>query len=169
LSREATDRETKPLWTPKRRIAARVSLVHGVVLEGTLYADVHRLDGSPGSIVDRLEDPLVKYLPLAVDDRHVLLQKHQIVTIELGPEDSRPPETAELRELRVRLRLSTRAILEGSFFAVLSPVHSRVLDYLNVTPSTFLRLFQADRLALVNGQYVVEVSELLGRADPAPA
>jgi len=162
LPREARDRDAKLFWTPKRRVTARVSLVLGAVLEGILYADVHRIDGTPGAIADRLEDPLVKYLPLAVEGRHLFLQKNQIVTIELGPEESRPPAVEELREFRVRLRLSTRAILEGSLLAVLSPAHSRVLDFLNVTPSTFLHLFQPDRLVLVNGVYVVEVSELLG-------
>jgi len=149
------------LRVPKRRVAAEVRLADDTVLAGLLYTDVERLDGSPGCVADRLEDPLGRYLPIAVDDRHVLINKAGIVTVRVPEQESRRPSAKDVMRMSVRVRMSNNEILEGELYAILPPARARVLDFLNMSHERFIQLFQNDRLTLINGDYIVEVTELL--------
>lgn len=151
-----------PLWAPKRRVAARVRLIDGRTLDGALYADVQRLDGTRASVVDRLHDAFERYIPLATEGRHVLLQKSAVVTVHLPGDEVEPPAADGVREFRVALGLAAGEPVRGRLFALLPPAQSRALDFLNRTAQPFVELASGDELVLVNTEHVVTVTELLG-------
>ena len=40
------------LWTAKKRVRAEVQMTNGLVLQGSLYADLLRVDGAPATIAE---------------------------------------------------------------------------------------------------------------------
>jgi len=146
-------------WVPKRRVASLVELADGTKLGGVLYADVQRIDGTPATIADRLEDPLVRFVPLASGDQLHLLQKTKIVSVELPDDDGQTPTAPHVVELRLVARLAQGRQLAGSLFAAPWPIRVRVSDVLNSSPHQFLRFFQEGRLVLVNRDYVLAITE----------
>jgi hypothetical protein len=143
----------------KRRVRVRVYLSDGVVREGELYSELHREDGTPASLVDRLNDPREVQLPLAYDGKHLLVSKAAILAVTLDSKLVPRPTVEGTREFALKVFLTNRKTVEGVASAVLSPVHSRALDFLNGTPYGFLTLFSPGRATLVNRDHVVAVLE----------
>lgn len=149
---------------PRRKVPARVRLADSTALEGSLYAPVAGSLGRPGRMVDRLNDAAERYLPLALHDRHVLVHKSRIVAVELSESDGGigQSSSAYARELRLRVALLDGSTVQGRTYAEMPPSRARVLDFLNATVPRFIPLLRDDGVVIVNGDYIVAVSEDLG-------
>jgi hypothetical protein len=152
---------TRSLWVPRRRVPVQVQLADGSLLEGELYADVKSADGTPGRVLDRLNDSRETFLPLARDDKHILLRKSGIATVRLETEEEeiRNRGADGTREVRARIDLSDGTSLEGMIPAPLSP-QARLLDYLNASREKFSVLRAGRQVTLINGACVMAVTEL---------
>jgi hypothetical protein len=152
---------TNSLWVPRRRVPVRVQLADGSVQSGELYADVKSANGTPGRVLDRLNESREFFLPLASDDQHILLKKSGIATVRLEVEEeevrARPADGT--REIRARIRLSDGTQLEGMITAPLSP-RARLLDYLNATRQKFTVLSDGQQVTLINSACVLSITEL---------
>jgi len=143
----------------KRKIGVRILLTDKRVIDGEFYAAEEHLNGQPGTVLDRLRDPREKYLPLAADDRHVMLSKAQIVTVRLKEDDVGRPQALSVSEFRILIDMTIGPRLEASFFALSRPARARVLDHLNYAKEAFFPIFQDDCAILVNANHVVAVAE----------
>jgi len=152
---------TSSLWVPRRRVQVRVQLVDGSLLSGELYADVKRADGTPGRVLDRLNESQEIFLPLASDDQHILLKKSGISTVRLAVDEEEigAPANDGTKEVRARISLSDGTHLEGMIPAPLSP-RARLLDYFNASSKTFSVLRNGRQVTLINGACVMAVTEL---------
>ncbi len=152
------------LVVPKRKVPARIRLADSTILDGFLYAALEGRRGTPETVADRLNDSTEKYLPFALKDRHLLLNKARIVTVrtvstERRNEESSIAETGERREFRLKLTLSDGTIVVGSAHAPMPDDHARPLDYLNNRAPRFIDLVIDEEVFLVNSDYVVAVTE----------
>jgi hypothetical protein len=113
-------------------------------------------------VLDRLNDPLETYLPLAANDKHILLNKPGIMTVQLsvGEGGALGRGLTSDRKLRVRMILSNGKKLEGTIRAPLEQ-HARLLDFLNSTKQMFFALLDDRWATLINGRCIVSVTELL--------
>jgi hypothetical protein len=143
----------------KRRVPVQIQLANGKSFDGELYSELHRPDGTPANVADRLNDCLEQFLPLAVEDEHHLLSKSRIVSVRLQRKELGTPVTDGVTELSVRTILSTGTSHEGKIYAYLPPARSRVLDYLNGTTQRFVPLWCDSQVVLVNVQYLASVTE----------
>jgi len=151
------------LVVAKRRVPVRIRTAEDLVLEGDLYADVQRLDGSKATIVDRLGDANEAYLPIASKKAHILLPKAAIVSILLPDgEVAAPCEGA--REHKVRFYLSKGPVVSGTIHTLLPPAQSRLLDYLNRSGDPFFAIRTDGGVVLVNRTFVARVEEQHGLA-----
>jgi hypothetical protein len=155
------NRQARRFWIPRRRVPVRIQLADNSVVSGELYADVRGADGAPGRVLDRLNDPLETYLPLASDDKHILLNKAGITTVQLsvGEGGALGRGLTSDRELRVRMILSNGKRLDGSIRAPLEE-HARLLDYLNSTNQMFFALQGEKKATLINGRCILSITEL---------
>ncbi len=155
--------QTRRFWVPRRRVPVRVQQADNSVTLGELYADIKGADGAPGRVLDRLNDPLETYLPLAADNRHILLNKTGITTVQLavGESGALGRGLTSDREVRVRVVLSNGESLEGTIRAPLEE-HARLLDYLNSTRQMFFSLTGGKMATLINGRCILSVTELHG-------
>ncbi len=150
------------LVVQRRKIPARVRLADSTSLDGALYTAVEGRRGAPESLADRLNDTTERYLPFALEDRHLLLNKAHIVVVEL-PEAVRGSEEApseDTKEFRLMLRLADRTTAVGTTRVTLPPERTRALDYLNTRAARFIDLLIDERIFLVNRDYVVAVTEV---------
>jgi hypothetical protein len=154
--------QTRRFWIPRRRVPVRIQLVDNSVVSGELYADVRGADGAPGRVLDRLNDPLETYLPLASDNKHILLNKPGITTVQLSVSEGSAlgRGLTSDREVRVRMILSNGKRLDGRIRAPLEE-HARLLDYLNSTKQMFFALEGDNQATLINGSSILSVTELL--------
>jgi hypothetical protein len=152
------------LVVPKRRVGARCVLSTGSVLVGHFYVAVTRADGRPETLAQRLNDTTERFLPIALETRHVLLRKSHLVTVEmpieeLGGEVLADTEAGfERKELRFQLDLWNGTSILGRTFARMNK-HARALDYFNQGAWRFIDVVLDDRVMLVNGDYVAAVTE----------
>jgi len=153
--------DSKYLVVAKRRVPVRVRTSEDLVLEGDLYADVQRLDGSRATIVDRLGDANEAYLPIASKKAHILLPKASIVSILL-PEGEVAPPCEGAREHKVRFHLSKGPAVSGTIHTLLPPAQSRLLDYLNRSGDPFFTICTDGGAVLVNRTFVARVEEQHG-------
>ena len=147
----------------RRKVAARVRLADSSVLEGALYAAIEGRRGAPETLTDRLNDTTERYLPFALEDRHLLLNKAHIIAVHLTDEDQAQvegPPSEQSKEFHLMLRLSDRTTVMGTTHATLPADHSRALDYLNDRAARFIDIVIDDHVFLVNRDYVVAVTEV---------
>ena len=150
----------KSMVVPRRRVRARVRLADSVY-EGALYAPVEEPGGGPGRLSDRLNESQEKYIPLALENRHVLLRKASIVVVELGEEEREIEQqvTRAARELHLRFRLSDGTTLRGRTHAEMPPESARVLDFMNERAPRFITLLRDGQVLILNERHVTAVSE----------
>lgn len=149
------------LRVPKRRVPVQILLADTTTLEGAFYADVQRIDGTQATLLDRLRDPTEDYIPLATNDRHVLVRKSMIVTIGVANDELPRPRATGIGEFGVTMTLKGGSALMGSLFVVMAHAHARALDYLNRTNEMFIPLYGESSSVLVNSEHVVTVTEHL--------
>lgn len=174
--REGTAQDGEPrvaraadLRVIKRRVRVRVYMSDGSVRDGEFYSEIHREDGTPASLVDRLNDLREVHLPLAYEGKHLLLSKAAILAVTLDSKLVPRPTAEGTKEFALQVTLTNRKTVEGIASAVLSPVRSRALDFLNGTPYAFLTLFSAEMAILINRKHVVAVIEAPGLNEaPSP-
>ena len=143
----------------KRRVSVQVQLSNGLRHEGHLYVDQYCRNGNPATVIDRLNDPLEDYLPLATEDTHILINKDALVTVELDADEVNMPDVEGTSRLRMHLLLSNGVTVAGEIHAVLSPAHSRVLDYLNSTSDRYIALNADGGSILVNRKRILSATE----------
>jgi len=157
------------LAVPKRKVSVRVRLMNKVILEGQIYAATKTTRGTSEQVVDRLNDITEKFLPFAMEDRHILLNKANIVTVEVsGPAaEGEKPYSAGLDHFDLEFWAPDGAEVPGRAYALVEPAHSRALDVINRTSTRFLSLIQDDRVVIVNLEYVVAILEKSAIGDGA--
>ncbi len=150
------------LRTPQRVVAVRILLEEGRTLEGGFYTPATRHDGSPGRLLDRLNDDTEEFLPFA-GRYETLINKAWIVTVQLasGQEYAEAVETEAAREQRVRVTLIRGKIVEGWVRYLMPEERGRLLDYLNTAPR-FIPLVGDTRITMVHRRFIVNVQELTG-------
>jgi len=161
LSNSATVQK-HPLFLPKRRVDVRVELLNGNTMSGSFYADRNNRSGGPGRVSDRLNSDSEPFLPLAVEDGHILVRKAVIATVQMDDEPWETPQPApNTTELQLRVKLMNGSTTSGTVVAVL-PKGSRALDYLNTNDAGFFALIAADsKIVLVNARHVESVIEFI--------
>ena len=168
-SRERTgqvpDRK-KQFWVARRRVKACIRLADDNRIDGELYAGVERADGEPGRLVDRLNNLSEKFIPVAVDGTHLLLNKSAVTSLDIegGRYEIEDLDKPGAREIKVRITFSERHSVSGSFFTCLPGAHRRALDYLNLGRCRFLALYCNGRAVLVNVDRIQHVTELIGHS-----
>jgi len=150
--------DSKDLIVVKRRVPVRIRTAEDVVLEGDLYADIQRLDGSQATIVDRLCDTTEAYLPIALSDTHVLLPKATIISALLPEGEVPGPCDGALGHV-VRFHLAKGPAISGTIHTLQPPAHARLLDYLNGSVNPFLLIRTDAGDMLVNRAFVARVEE----------
>jgi hypothetical protein len=151
----------KMFRTPRRVVPVRVLLDDGRKLEGGLYAPGARADGTPGRLVDRLNDDTEEFLPIARYE--TLLNKACIISVELaaGEEQAEGIENAVAREQQVEVALIGGTTLSGWIRVLMPEERGRLLDYLNAAPR-FIPVIGENRVTLVHRRFIVSVEELNG-------
>lgn len=152
----------KMFRTPRRVVPVRVLLDDGRQLDGGLYAPGARADGTPGRLVDRLNDDTEEFLPLA-GRYETLLNKACIISIELakGAEQSEGIENAVAREQQVNIALIGGTTVSGWIRFLMPEERGRLLDYLNAAPR-FVPIICDNRVTLIHRRFIVSVEELTG-------
>lgn len=147
---------------PRRRIAAIVHMTDGSTIKGDLYATASEDPQDAEPMLERLNDPNERYLPLAGEDRHYLLNKTSVRFVELArPESSADPvAAARARTFRVVVTLDSGESIGGLLESSAGEVRHRTLDELNGRPRGFLRIVKGAGVAYVNHDHVVSVSDL---------
>lgn len=147
---------------PRRRVAAVVHLEDGSTLAGDLYAATGEASHGLEPILDRLNDEHERYLPLACDERHVLLNKTSVRYVELArvenPLDLEASTRA--RTFRVVVTLDSGESIGGLLESRVRSAHHRTLDELNDRSRGFLRIVKGAGVIYVNHDHVVSVRDL---------
>ncbi|HEX6850927.1 MAG TPA: hypothetical protein VF139_05930, partial [Candidatus Polarisedimenticolaceae bacterium] len=159
----APEAKARPV-VQRRRVPAVVHLTDATTIEGDLYAAVG--EASPGGepILERLNDPAERYLPLARGDRHFLLHKRNIRRVELARVEN-PLEFGKsdaVRSFRVEIALDSGESVRGLLESHERAAHHRTLDHLNDSAAGFLRLVKGAAVVYVNHDHVVSVCDLGG-------
>ncbi len=146
---------------PMRKVPARVRLANSAVLNGAFYVAMRGARGKPETLAHRLNNWTEKFLPFALEDRHVLLKKSCIVTVEIPSSERENEESApeDRLEFRVKLDLLNGTAVAGNARGEARSGRTRTLDYLN-SASRFIDLLVDDAIVLVNGSYVVAASDV---------
>ena len=149
---------------PRRRVAAVVHLKDGSTLAGDLYASAGETSHGLEPILDRLNDERERYLPLACDERHVLLNKSSVRYVELARAEN-PLDldaSTRARTFRVVVTLESGETIGGLLESSVREAHHRTLDELNERPRGFLRIVKGAGVVYVNHDHVVSVRDLPG-------
>jgi hypothetical protein len=152
------------LVVPKRKVGVELRLRSGDALEGHVYAATMTSRGLPEQVVDRLNDPFEEFLPFATGQRHILLRKTNIVTVDVKGAAAREekPYSAGLKSFDVEIWLRDGTRSTGRTYALVEPAHARALDVMNRIPTRFVSLVESDKVVIVNFEYVVAVLESAG-------
>jgi hypothetical protein len=156
-------RNKKQFWIHRRRVKTRIRLADENLIDGEMYANVERVGGEPGRLVDRLNNMSEKFIPVAVAGRHILLNKATITMLEIdnGRFEIEDLDKPDAREISVLITFSERRSVSGTFFTCLPQTHRRTLDYLNLSRCQFLALYCNGRAVLVNVDRIQHGSELV--------
>ena len=140
----------------------RVLLDNGRKLEGGFYASGARTDGTPGRLIDRLNDDTEEFLPLA-GRYETLLNRACIISVELatGEEQAEGIENQVAREQQVEIALIGGTTLSGWIRFLMPEERGRLLDYLNAAPR-FIPIIGDNRVTLVHRRFIVSMEELTG-------
>jgi len=149
------------LAVPKRKVRVRVRLMNRSMLDGQIYVATKTSRGTSEQVVDRLNDIAERFLPFAMENRHILLNKANIITVEVsGPAaEGEKPYTTGLDYFDLEFWAPDGGEVPGRAYALVEPAHSRALDVMNRTTARFVSLVQEDRVVIVNLSYVVAILE----------
>ncbi len=150
------------LVVPKRKIPVRIHTIDSDTITGQFYAALQTVKGTPEGVVDRLNDPREKYVPVAMEGKHVLVKKASIVMVEVDESArDREKQTAHgITEHRLEVRMSEGSKVHGLVKAWMEPARSRALDLLNSSVPTFIEVLSEKRIVIINGDHIVAVSEV---------
>jgi hypothetical protein len=142
---------------PKVETSVRILLDDGRTIEGTIFTATLGPGGGPETVLDRLLDATEEFLPIAVGDERLLLNKGGIILAE-APLDAVGGELLEegAKEVLVRITLAGGTSLLGRLAIRMPAGRTRVLDYLNAAPR-FLPLLGDRRASLVHKRFIVTV------------
>ena len=144
---------------PLREVQVHVRLRDGVEIGGILHAPTTGPGGSPGRLIDRLndDDPFVPWTAQAQTD---LLNKAGIVWVRVSPDEpaEEPGSEDESHGARVSLEISGGIRAAGEVHYVMPPERSRILDYFNAAPR-FIALRGNSGTMLVNRDHIVRIHE----------
>ncbi|MEM1181184.1 MAG: hypothetical protein AAGM22_22770 [Acidobacteriota bacterium] len=150
---------------PQRQVKVRVKLEGGQDLNGTMYVPVIGEAGSPGRLIDRLNENADAFMPLTVGNKTHLLNVRRVVLVRVEDKGEEQVEQkieesqAEYsRQLQVRMRLASGEVITGLLAYLRPKGQERLLDYLN-SERRFLPL-HVDRLVYVNRLQLVSIFEL---------
>lgn len=142
----------------------RVVAMDGMGAEASLFLHTVGESGyGPQTILRRLNDPQVSFLPVRVGDRVELVNLESIAYLAV---EGRPPEVAALEEVcaskaRVALVLASGEGLEGDLLYEQPPGQSRVSDLLNNPQDRFLLLVNDGQTRFVRRGAILRVREEL--------
>jgi hypothetical protein len=149
------------LRVPKQKVAVEVLLPGGAARQVQVFlAEFASTHVGPERLSDLLNGDS-EFVP-ALDqelDTMTFLGRRSIAVARVLPEWE-PAEDATLAtDHPVEIALADGTTLRGKVSFVLPPERSRLLDYLNDEPP-FLRLQEAERVALVNKRHIARVARL---------
>jgi hypothetical protein len=151
------------LRIPKRAVRVDITRSDGSRFE----AEVYLAEFAPGHVGgERLSEmlnagPFLPARDVAQNKMHFLNCRRVAVARvarEIEADDDAAAHTIPT-EHEVRVTLSSGQTLQGLITYVLPPERSRLIDFLNAAP-LFIPLVEADHLALVNRELVVEIESL---------
>lgn len=149
--------EPRPL-VARRKVAVRVHLAGGSTIEGDFYALADPTGTAREPILERLEDPTERFVPIANGSRHVLANKAAILYLESA--EVLAASTADgsgAHSFLVEVTLDSGITLEGTIETDVRQTYYRTLDHLNGRPDRFLRLVHASRVRYVSHAHVVSI------------
>jgi len=149
------------LRVPQLEVPVKVLIDNGQILEGRVFVPEIGPDGQPGRVLDRLNDPDDHFLPMAVSDDRLLLNKSGIVTVDLADVEHEVAGFAEHvgTEALVRITLAVGTAVVGKLFVRMPPQRARVLDFLNAA-GRFIPVLTGEHVLLVQRSYVLFVRTL---------
>lgn len=152
----------KAFRTPQRMVPVRILLNDGQILDGGLYVPATGPDGRPGRLLDRLNDEVEEFLPVA-GRYETLVSKSWIVSVQLAAGHEQPEgiEDEIAREQQVRVVLARGNPIDGWIRYLMPEEKARLLDYLNVAPP-FVPVIAEHRITLIHRRFIVSVQELSG-------
>jgi len=143
---------------PSREIEARVLMEGGAELDGRFYVPASGSDGSPGRLIDRLNDEAETFLPLAEARGSYLLNKSRIVIVQPAPGSEEVEGGADESAVNheVQVQLVGGMVLDGRLQYWMPPERRRVLDFFNSAPR-FIPLLGDERVILINCSFVIRL------------
>lgn len=157
--------QSNRMWVPKVKVPAKLHTTCDLELQGCFYTDTSGPGGTPGRVLDRLNDAAEKFVPLALETHHVLVRKSALVTVELdrGRSHVEVPEHWN-RALQVVLRIDGGLEVVGTARVHLPAEHARVLDFLN-RAAGFVSVLRRDAVVIVNVDHVTSATEVLNEPE----
>lgn len=151
---------------PQRKVKVRVKLTGGQDLNGVMYVPTYGPSGTPGRLLNRLNQDDEMFIPLTVGSATHLVQRGQILLVRLDDEVEEDAEEAiaedeAYRHLEVRFRLTSGDVFTGSLFYMMPREQERLQDYLNLERRRFIPL-HVDRLVYVNRFAIVSAQAVEG-------
>lgn len=152
---------------PQREVPVIVELHDRSERRGTFYAAVSGPGGGPARLIDRLNDPDERFLPLTDSDRGWLLNKEWIVRIAVAADHQAFEMEADAgtRHVEVRFDMAVGPALEGALAYNLPPDRRRLLDYMNMG-ARFILLQHDGGTSLVNRRFIAQVTDRSEVAGP---
>ena len=142
---------------PQRVVAVKLMLDDGHVLDGEMYVPEVGPDGLAGRVIDRLNDPEERYVPVATAGNVSLVNKFRIAWVTIpGHNEVAGMCPVGSHDIEVRVRMIGGKSLNGHFRFAMPPDRCRLMDYMNST-SQFMPLVDDDQVTLVHDTYIVQV------------
>ncbi|ANM29083.1 hypothetical protein ABI59_04940 [Acidobacteria bacterium Mor1] len=145
------------LRIPQRVVSVGIMLEDGHTLEGEMYVPEVGPDGLAGRVIDRLNDPNERYIPVAAAGNVSLVNKFRIASVRVAGHNEvagLPQEGCQ--DIEVRLRMKGGKSLNGHFRFLMPYQRSRLVDFMNDT-AQFMPLVDDDSVTLVHDTYIVQV------------
>ena len=145
----------------KLRRPVVVVLRNGRRLDGDVFVGSQaRLHDGPEDPSDHFNDH-APFFALSLREGEVLLvAKEQVAWVELVPQAADDSFDIPNVGLEVEVELADGSTASGSVFPETPVERARLLDFLNEYAPTFLAVFAADRIRLVNRRVIAHVKQL---------
>jgi hypothetical protein len=149
---------------PQREIEVRITMEDGETLQGVLYVPATGQGGGPGRLGDRLNDENERFIPVALQQQALLVNKTRIMLVELpqGEAEGELQEAGSCVERGIEVEMKGGVRLAGRLKYTMPVERERILDYMNAAPM-FIPMLQDGRVVLLNGRYLVSLKDLGSR------